>query len=134
MRTKIYGIAEHLAPIKGKLSDLIHSSLVDVLEYPNDRRFQRFIALDPSDCIFPPDRSIRYLLIEIDLFEGRSVQTKKRLIRVLYERICLALDLDPDDLEIHLIETPRSNWGLRGKPADEHPDIAYLRVRARQAS
>ena len=38
--------------------------------------------MDREDFIFPPsERSERYLIIEIDTFEGRSVETKKDPVR-----------------------------------------------------
>jgi hypothetical protein len=30
-----------------------------------------------------------------------------------------ATSLKADDLEITIFETPRANWGIRGKPGDE---------------
>src|SRR5260370_32187908 len=118
-RIKIYGIAAHLKPLKLLLSDIIHSCVVEVLELPTDRRFHRFFPLDPADFLFPPDRSERYLIVEIVLFEGRSAETKRRLIRLLINRVCRGLDLSPDDLEITIFETPRQNWGIRGQLGDE---------------
>ena len=102
-----------------ELSDIIHSCAVDALAFPKEKRFHRFIALADGDFIHPPDRSERYTVIEILLFEGRSVEAKKRFIRLLYERNREHLQLDPMDLELTLIETPRHNWGIRGLPGDE---------------
>lgn len=116
---KIYGIREHLAPIKAQLSDVIHACVVEALAFPPDKRFHRFFALDAEDFIFPADRSPRYLIVEISLFEGRSVEAKKQLIRLLFERTAEVFSLSPNDLEITLTETPRHNWGLRGLPGDE---------------
>ena len=53
------------------------------------------------------------------MFEGRSVEAKKRLIRLLFERFTADLGYDVNDLEINLIETPRENWGVRGRTGDE---------------
>jgi len=53
------------------------------------------------------------------LFEGRSVEAKKQLIRLLFERARTEVNLQPEDLEITITETPRHNWGIRGVPGDE---------------
>jgi hypothetical protein len=37
--------------------------------------------------VFPADRSDRYTLVEISVFEGRSAEVKKALIRALYHRV-----------------------------------------------
>lgn len=116
---KIYGLASSLRPLRARLSDTIHSCLVDALELPADKRFHRFIALEPEDFIYPPGRSERYTILELSMFEGRTVATKKRLIGLLFERLQQQLGIAPADVEITITETPRHNWGIRGVPGDE---------------
>lgn len=118
-QVKIYGLRSRLDPIKARLSEVVHSCVVDALELPADKRFQRFFGLDPDDFRYPPDRSERYLIVEISIFAGRSPATKKRLIQLLFKRLHAELDLAPQDVEITIFETPKSNWGIRGKPGDE---------------
>ena len=118
-QVKIYGHADSLRAMRSELSDVIHSCAVDALAFPKEKRFHRFIPLAEGDFIHPTDRSARYTVIEILLFEGRSIEAKKRFIRLLYERARERLQLDPIDLELTLLETPRHNWGIRGLPGDE---------------
>jgi hypothetical protein len=54
------------------------------------------------------------------MFEGRSVEAKKMLIRLMFERFDSQLGISPLDLEMTIFETPRHNWGFRGLPGDEH--------------
>ena len=116
---KIYGLKENLDPIKANLSDVIHSCVVDALDFPKDKRFHRFFPLDTSDFYFPSERTTKYTIIEISMFDGRSVEAKKHLIRLLFERIHQQLNILPQDLEITITETPKHNWGFRGMPGDE---------------
>lgn len=116
---KVYALNEHLQEFKGRLSDAIRAAAVEALGLPAEKRFHRFIGLDPDDFCHPPDRSSRYTILEIHLFVGRSVDIKKQLIRSLFERCAREASVDPQDLEITLIETPRCNWGIRGVPGDE---------------
>jgi 4-oxalocrotonate tautomerase family enzyme len=116
---KIYGLKEQLNPIKAQLSDVIHSCVVDALAFPQDKRAHRFFPLEVDDFYYPPDRTTRYTIIEISMFEGRTVETKKRLIRLLFERTEQVLGLSPNDLEITITETSKQNWGFRGQPGDE---------------
>jgi phenylpyruvate tautomerase PptA (4-oxalocrotonate tautomerase family) len=118
-QVKISGLAEHLDPRRALLSDAIHACVVEVLDFPVDKRFHRFFPMDVSDFLFPADRTARYTIIEICMFEGRSVERKKRLIRLLFERIDRECSISPEDIEISIVESPRSNWGIRGRPADE---------------
>ena len=116
---KIYGLRKNLDPIKAELSDVIHSCVVDALHFPPDKRAHRFFPLDPSDFYYPSGRTTKYTIIEISMFEGRSVATKKHLIRILFKRIQQHLNILPQDLEITITETPKHNWGFRGMPGDE---------------
>ena len=116
---KIYGLASSLRPIRSELSDVIHACVVEALQLPADKRFHRFIALEREDFLYPPGRSERYTIVEISMFEGRSIESKKRLIRLLFERTSARLGIGAQDLEITITETPRANWGIRGVPADE---------------
>ncbi len=116
---KIYGLARTLNPIKAKLSDVIHSCVVDALRFPPDKRAHRFFPLGADDFYYPPGRTDQYTIIEISMFEGRTVETKKHLIRLLFERINEQLGITPQDVEITISETPQHNWGFRGLPGDE---------------
>jgi phenylpyruvate tautomerase PptA (4-oxalocrotonate tautomerase family) len=53
------------------------------------------------------------------MFEGRSVETKQDLIRLLFERAQRKLGLAPADPEVTSTETPKRNWGFRGRSGDE---------------
>jgi phenylpyruvate tautomerase PptA (4-oxalocrotonate tautomerase family) len=118
-QVKIYGLKQSLAEKSDLLSLAIHSAVVEALAYPPDKKFHRFIALDKSDFIYPPDRSDNYTIIEISMFEGRSVEAKKSLIRLIFANIEREAKIDPHNIEITIFETPKSNWGIRGMCGDE---------------
>jgi len=116
---KIYGHRAHINQYRTQLSDIIHSCLMDAIGMPKEKRAQRFFPLDVDDFIYPPGRSEQYTIIEISMFEGRSVASKKALFRLLFERLHDQLAISPQDVEITITETPRHNWGIRGLPGDE---------------
>ena len=118
---KIYARAEFVAQYRGELSDAIHSAIVDVLATPPEKRFQRFVPMAAEDFVYPDDRSERYTIIEVSMFEGRAEETKRKLIRMLYERLGERVGPGPRDVEITIFETPVRNWGINGAPADEKP-------------
>ena len=62
---KIYGIDNHLNPVKAKLSEVIHSCMVDALQFPVDKRAHRFFPLDAANFFYPAGRTDRYTIIEI---------------------------------------------------------------------
>jgi phenylpyruvate tautomerase PptA (4-oxalocrotonate tautomerase family) len=119
-QVKVYGLRSHLGARIASVSDVIHSCVVEALQYPADKRAHRFIQLDAEEFYYPAGRTGQYTIIEFSMFEGRSVETKKRLIRLLFERFQSELGISPQDVEITIFETPKHNWGFRGLPGDEH--------------
>jgi Tautomerase enzyme len=117
-QVKIYGERGHLERVRAALSDVVHACLCEALGLLADKRFQRFIALDPADFIHPPDRSAAYTIIEISMFEGRTADTRRALLELLMARIPDRLEIAPLDLEITIFETPPANWGIRGRTGD----------------
>lgn len=118
-QVKVYGLREHLDPVKAVLSDAIHSCVVDALQFPPEKRAHRFFPMEPGDFYFPASASPRYTIIEISMFEGRTIETRKALIRLLFTRIAQKCDRAPNEIEVTITETPRHNWGFRGLPGDE---------------
>jgi len=79
----IFGQHHVLAPMRAQWSEIVHAAAVDVLGLRPTRRFHRFFPMDPEDFPTPPGRSERYTIVELRLFTGRTVATKK----VFYARI-----------------------------------------------
>ena len=121
----IYGIKEHLNPIKAQLSDVIHGCMQSVLGLPEDKRAQRFIPLDADDFYYPAGRSAAYTVIEINMMQGRTVATQKALINALFQQIELQVGILPIDIEITIKEQPAHCWGFRGMTGDEARDLKY---------
>lgn len=116
---KIYGNAAFFGESRNLISDVIHSCVVDALALPQDKRFHRFLPLEKGDFIYPPDRSEKYVIIEVSMFEGRTVETKKKLIHLLFSRLSVQVGIRPVDLEITITETPKHHWGIRGLAGDD---------------
>jgi 4-oxalocrotonate tautomerase family enzyme len=116
---KIYGIKEHLNPIKRELSEVIHACVVEALVFSKEKRFHRFFPMEKEDMFYGTGRSDAYTIIEIMMIEGRTVETKKRLIKMLFAKIEKHLGIDLSNIEICIQEAPASNWGFRGMTGDE---------------
>jgi hypothetical protein len=121
----VYGIKENLNPIKSQLSDVIHKSMQSVLGMPKDKRAHRFIPMDKSDFYYPGGRTDNYTVIEINMMEGRQIETKKALIKCLFSEIESELSISPVDIEITIKEQPKHCWGFRGITGDEVKDLKY---------
>lgn len=121
----IYGIRDHLDPIKTQLSDVIHHSMQSVLGLPAGKRAHRFMPMAAADMVLPGGRTQAYTVIEINLMAGRQPETLKRLINMLFEEIRSTLNIDPVDIEIIVTEQPPHCWGFRGMTGDEAQDLNY---------
>lgn len=115
----VWGHRASLDRHRDRLSAAVHGAIVAALEYPADKRFQRFVGLDADDFRHPADRGDDYTIIEISMFEGRTPDAKRALIRELFERIEAEVGIAPHSVEITITETPRVNWGIRGRNAEE---------------
>ena len=113
----VYGLRGSLDRRRSVLSEAIHAAIMSALEYPPEKKFQRFIALDQSDFIYPEDRGADYTIIEISMFEGRTDAAKRALIAELFTRVEALAGISPHSLEITITETPKANWGIRGQNA-----------------
>lgn len=119
VQVKITGCTASLNPIKAELSNIVHQCLQEAIGTPEDKRFQRFFPMEPENFYYPADRSTQYTIIEIVMFEGRSVAAKKKLTNLLFEKIHQQLGIAIADIEIAMFELPKHNWGIRGLPGDE---------------
>lgn len=118
-QVKIYGIRDKLMPIRERLSDVIHECVMEALQFPADKRAHRFFHLAKEDFFAPAGRSDAYTIIEISMITGRTVETRKKLIRLLFDHIRNKVGIAHQDLEICIQESPAENWGFRGMHGDE---------------
>ncbi|MBF0549060.1 MAG: tautomerase family protein [Deltaproteobacteria bacterium] len=98
---------------KKDLLDAVHSALVDAFKIPEMDRNQRLVEFDPVNFEIPSGKSDNYVLVELTVFPGRSIETKRRLYQRIVKKIG-DLDISPDDVFIVLHEPPLENWGIRG--------------------
>lgn len=117
VQVKVYGNRSVWHERRQVLSDAIHAALVKAWQLPEEKRFHRFLMLDDGDLVAP--RSASYLVVEVVAFAGRSREAKRALIQAMYDDVAPAVGLDPDDLELVVLESPRENWGIRGLAGDE---------------
>ncbi len=118
-QVKIFARRETIDVHQKALSDSIHRVLQEALGLPAEKRFHRFIAFDDADFIYPDDRGAQYTIIEIVMFTGRSDAAKRACLEGLMAQVPQAIGMPTRDLEIVILESPKNNWGIRGKVADQ---------------
>lgn len=105
---------------KKAILDSIHESLVESIKIPDYDRFQRLYELDKDNFEIPSTKTEKAIIIEITLFQGRSLKAKKDLYKNIVERLAKNPGISGDDIVIVLLEPPLENWGIKGgKPASE---------------
>ncbi len=60
VQVKIYGLKVELTKIIDKLSNTIHSCIIEILGLPKEKRFHRFFLLKKEEFYYPSNRSNNY--------------------------------------------------------------------------
>jgi 4-oxalocrotonate tautomerase len=53
-------------------------------------------------------------VVTVQLWEGRTVEQKRKLVRAITDAMVEHADARPDALHVILQEIPRENWGRAG--------------------
>ena len=117
----VYGHRSTLTARREALSEAIHGAVMAALAYPPEKRFHRFIGLDDADFIHPTDRGADYTIIEISMFEGRSEEAKRALIRELFTRIEAEAGISPHSVGSRCTSHRRSTGGSAAPTAPTWP-------------
>ena len=66
----------------------------------------------------------RYTLVEVTMFAGRSLDTKRRLYGAVVQRLS-ALGVPPNDVLIVLHEPQMENWAVNGGIPASEVDVGF---------
>lgn len=98
----------------------VHDALVKSIKIPDYDRFQRLYELDELNFEAPPTKTDNVTIIEITMFKGRSIESKRNLYKEIIDNLYKNPGIDGNDITIVLLEPPLENWGVKGgKPASE---------------
>lgn len=109
---------------KKKLLDLVHSSLVDSFKIPDSDRVQRIYEFNDDEFEIPSDRTNKFTIIEITIFPGRSLETKKKLYKLIFYQL-KKLGYQDNDAVVVLHEPELNNWGVRGGLSGSEVDLGF---------
>ncbi len=101
---------------KELLAKFVHDTMVEVLKIPEYDRLIRIVEHDEDNFYCPKNGSDNYVLFEISMFPGRSLEVK----RTLYNLLCNGMakfGVAKEDTRVVLHEVPMDNWGIRGGQA-----------------
>ena len=116
------------APQRAALIEAVHAALVEGLKIPERDRCLRLQRFDAQDFAVMPERTEYFTLIEVDLFPGRSLDTKRAFYQAAVRRLG-ELGVPAQDLRVVLREVPPDNWGIcGGVPASEAASLSTVTV------
>jgi len=110
---------------KKAIFDGIHSALVEMLKIPDSDRTQRLYELNKSHFEIQPSKTNNFTLIEITMFKGRTVETKKKLYSSIVNNLKKSPGIDGNDILIVVHEPELENWGIRGGKLPNEGDLGF---------
>jgi len=111
------------AEIQG-LIEAVYVAQREALQVPEWDRQIRYVEHAAENFHVVPGRTENYLLVEVSLFAGRSLEAKRALYRRIVERFA-RLGVDAQDVTIVLHEIPAENWGIRGGMPASEVDLGF---------
>jgi phenylpyruvate tautomerase PptA (4-oxalocrotonate tautomerase family) len=109
-----------------QLVDVVAMALSDALQTPPADPSVRLLEYPRSQFLVPyPDRhSDQFTLVEVTMFCGRSMETKRRLYQAIVDGLT-ASDVPRDDILIVLHEPPMRDWAVNGGVPASEVDVGF---------
>ena len=108
------------------VGDVVYDAMVNVINVPEDDRFQVITEHDPEMFVFDPsylgiERSADCIFIQVTLNAGRSLDMKKAFYKAIAEGLHARLGVRHEDVFISLVEVPKENWSFGNGVAQYTP-------------
>lgn len=104
--------------------EAVHTAMIEALKIPRTDKTIRLIVHEPHRFTAPPGKTDKYTLVDIDLFSGRSLATKKALYQAIVRNFA-RFGIPADQIRILLRESPAENWGIRGGVPASEVDLGF---------
>jgi phenylpyruvate tautomerase PptA (4-oxalocrotonate tautomerase family) len=104
--------AEHIKAIGQAVYDAMLA-----IGVPQNDRFQVITEHDPAHLVFDRsylgiERTDDFILVQITMNEGRTLELKKKLYQGIAEGIAAATGVRKQDVMINLVEVKKENWSF----------------------
>lgn len=106
------------------LIEAVYTAQREALRLPEWDRQIRYTEYHSDFFQIIPGRTDNYVLVEITLFSGRSLDTKKSLYQNIVQRLG-QLGISETDVTIILYEVPAENWGIHGGLPASEVDLGF---------
>ncbi len=103
--------------------DEFHNRMMSVLKIPEH---DRQVVLDQKTKGFyqPTNSSGKYVIFEIKMFSGRTLDTKKKLYKELFD-LANSVGVEGSNVNVILEDIEKQNWGIRGGQAASEVDLGF---------
>ena len=105
------------AAFRKALGDIIYRAMREVINVPEDDKFQVITEHDPDEFnVTPAYLGIRYspglVIIQVTLSQGRTVEQKQAFYKRIADDLSRELAIDKQDVFINLVEVVKENWSF----------------------
>src|SRR4030042_6234437 len=98
---------------KNEIVDMIHQAMIDGLKIPESNKNFRIMEYEKKNFFIPPENSSKYIIIEITMMTGRTLDAKRELYKGIVKNL-EKTGFDPMDVMIVIYEEAKENWGIKG--------------------
>ncbi|MDQ3201936.1 MAG: tautomerase family protein [Pseudomonadota bacterium] len=100
-----------------RIGQLIYAAMHSAINVPERDNFQILTEHDEQHFIYDPqylgiNRTDNLVIIQITLSEGRTVDQKKLLYKIIAETLNAQLAVRLEDVFINLVEVKKENWSF----------------------
>jgi phenylpyruvate tautomerase PptA (4-oxalocrotonate tautomerase family) len=100
-----------------QVGEIVYQAMRTAIAVPEHDHFQVITEHDSTSLIYDPsylniERTDGFIVIQITLNEGRTIEAKKTLYREIAQRLHADLGVRPEDVFINLVEVKKENWSF----------------------
>ena len=107
-----------------EIIEAVNRAFIGALKVPEDTHPVRLCEYDIDAFLIPRQSSAAFTLIEVTVFPGRTIETKRRLYARLIDELGKA-GIAAEDIRIVLYEVSLENWGLKGGIPASEIDLSF---------
>ena len=109
-----------------RVGEVVYRAMVDTINVPADDNFQVIDEHGPDTLIYDPNylgisRGDGFIVIQVTLNEGRTIELKKAFYKAVAENLHRELGVRMEDVFIGLVEVKKENWSFGNGVAQYAP-------------
>jgi phenylpyruvate tautomerase PptA (4-oxalocrotonate tautomerase family) len=112
-----------------RTGEVVYRAMVETIAVPANDHFQAITEHDGNGLVYDTGyfgiaRTDDVIFVQITLSEGRSLEQKRALYRVIAANLHAELGVRPEDVFMNLVEVKKENWSFGNGVASYAPQTA----------